>query len=135
MCGALGVDGPGRGSSPAALYAPGFDRARIAGLGPRSSSPPRNATRTSVRQILRPGGVGWGTGRRGRARAFQWRPGTLPVAAAGAFFLSAPVVLESLVETLSAAGFEAAVCPVPEPVRGAVVAVLAGRAYEAGGSA
>ena len=127
---ARGVGGPGRIVS--ALYAPDFDRTRIAALAVDVLTAARLDPEVG-RQILGPGGRALGEQVLAVARALEWKPSPLPLAAAGGFLLSAPAVLESLVDAVTAGGFAPAVVPVPEPVRGAVV--LADRAYRSDASA
>jgi len=48
-------------------------------------------------------------------------PGAPPLATDGGFLLSAPMVLQEMIDGLTRRGYDVAVTPVPDPVRGAVV--------------
>jgi len=63
------------------------------------------------------------------ARALGWPSGVLPLATAGGFLLSATIVRQEMIDGLTRRGYQVAVTPVPDPVRGAVI--LAERALAA----
>ena len=123
LCDALGVS-----SAPSivsALYAPGFDRTRIAALAPSVLAAAEHEPGLNDR-LLRPAGEALGAQARAVARALGFGPGPLPLALAGGFLLSAEAVSRAMIDDLTGAGFEVDPAPVADPVRGAVV--LAGRA-------
>jgi N-acetylglucosamine kinase-like BadF-type ATPase len=126
LCRALDLPGPGHLIS--ALYAPGFDRARVAALAPAVLEAAAEDP-AITREILRPAGSDLAEMVRAVAEALGWDGGGLPLAMAGGFLLSAPAVAQSLLDHLAAGGYEPIPAPVPEPALGAVV--LAERALGA----
>jgi N-acetylglucosamine kinase-like BadF-type ATPase len=128
LCTAMGVAAPPQIVST--LYGPGFDRARIAALAPAVLDAARDDSEV-VDQILRPAGLALAEMVLAVARALGLPPGSLPLATAGGFLLSAADVAQALLDGLARAGFSAVATPVPEPVRGAVV--IAEREWSAPG--
>jgi N-acetylglucosamine kinase-like BadF-type ATPase len=128
LCRAFGADTPA-GVVPA-LYAPGFDRTRIAALAPvvldAAGSDPDVAGR-----ILPAAGRALAEQVMAVARALGWTSGPLPLAMAGGFLLAAAPVTQALLDALGAAGYQVTATPVPEPVLGAVV--IARRAWHDAG--
>jgi N-acetylglucosamine kinase-like BadF-type ATPase len=122
MCDALGITEPGQIVS--AIYAPGFDRARVAALAPAVLDAAR-VDPALVALLLEPAGSALAEMVDAVAGALGWSGGRLPLALAGSFLLSATAVAEGLVAALRRRGFDPETTPVPDPVRGALV--LAGR--------
>jgi N-acetylglucosamine kinase-like BadF-type ATPase len=130
MCTALGVPAPG--DIVSAVYAPGFDRARIAALAPTVLE----ATRLDpalVAILLEPAGKELAEILLAVARALEWPAGKVPVALAGSFLLAAEEVSRALLDGLRRSGYEPEATAVPEPVQGALI--LAGRALHEGRNA
>jgi N-acetylglucosamine kinase-like BadF-type ATPase len=127
LCAALGVVGPS--AIVSAIYAPGYDRARIAGLAPAVLDAARDDPEL-VMTLLEPAGSALAEIVVAVARALEWSPGEVPLALAGSFLLGAADVSHALIDRLRRVGFEAVPAPVPEPVRGALI--LAGRALHDG---
>jgi N-acetylglucosamine kinase-like BadF-type ATPase len=123
LCRALDIPGPGHLVS--ALYAPGFDRSRVAALAPAVVAAAAEDA-ALVREILGPAGSGLAVMVRAAAQALGWAGGVLPLAMAGGFLLSAPAVTQSLLDELRAGGYDPIPAAVPEPALGAVL--LADRA-------
>jgi N-acetylglucosamine kinase-like BadF-type ATPase len=126
LCQALGVDSPSQ--IVTAIYAPDFDRARMAALAPMvliacAASP------EDERRLLSPAGAALAEMSIAVAKALGWPSGPLPLGAAGGFLLSAPAVLDAMIDGLNQAGYQPAVTRVADPVRGAVL--LAERALAA----
>jgi len=118
LCAALGVT---QGSQiVASIYSPEFDRARIASLAPEvlavCAESPEGAQR-----LLAPAGEALAEMVVAVARSLGWLSGVLPLAVAGGFLLSAPAVLQAMTDGLTQQGYQSAVTPVPDPVRGAVL--------------
>jgi N-acetylglucosamine kinase-like BadF-type ATPase len=118
LCQALAIDGPSQLVS--AIYAPGFDRARIAGLAPSVVAAAEDDP-TLVDEILAPAGRELADAVGAVARALDWHGGRLPLAMAGGFLLSTPIVVRNLLDHLARAGYDADPTPVAEPVEGALV--------------
>jgi N-acetylglucosamine kinase-like BadF-type ATPase len=118
MCEALGVDVPPL--IVPVLYAPGFDRARIAALAPIVLDAAA-ADPMLVDLILRPAGAALAEQALAVARALGWQTGPLPLAMAGGFLLSAADVSRALVDGLSRAGYDVRPTHVAEPVKGALI--------------
>lgn len=117
LCEALGVEVPSRIVS--ALHAPGMDRTKIAGLAPvvlvvAESDP-------EVGAILARAGESLAELAAAVARSLSFEGGPFPLAMAGGFLLSAPLVASSLLAALEREGLRAVVTTVGEPVLGAVV--------------
>ena len=123
LCRALGAGSPAL--IVPALYAPGFDRTRIAALAPEVLRA-CDADPSLTTLLLVPAGAALGAQALAVARSLRWPLGGLPLALAGGFLLTAPAVSRALIDTVSAAGYRASVEFVAEPVLGAVV--LADRA-------
>ncbi len=126
LCAALGVTQASQ--IVMTIYAPEFDRSRMAALAPdvlaACATSPEDAQR-----LLTPAGAALAEMVVAAARSLGWLSGTLPLAAAGGFLLSATPVLQALIEGLARQGYQPSVTHVPDPVRGAVV--LAERALAA----
>jgi N-acetylglucosamine kinase-like BadF-type ATPase len=125
MCAALGVAEVSQIVS--ALYAPEFDRTRIASLAPQVLAACAESPDDSKR-LLEPAGEALAETIAAVARSLGWTGGALPVGMAGSFLLSAQPVREALIRGLENRGYLPEVTPVPDPVRGAVI--LAGRAAQ-----
>jgi N-acetylglucosamine kinase-like BadF-type ATPase len=126
LCAALGVTQLSQ--IVTALYAPDFSRARIAALAPEVLAACREAPEDGHR-LLVPAGRALAEMVTAVARSLGWLSGVLPLAAAGSFLLSATVVHQAMVDGLVQQGYQPAVTPVPDPVRGALI--LAERALNA----
>jgi N-acetylglucosamine kinase-like BadF-type ATPase len=118
LCSALGISGPDQLVS--ALYAPGFDRSKIAALAPAVLA--AAALDPSIAEgLLRPAGAELAAMAIAAAQAIGWNSGPLPLAMAGGFLLSSEVVRQALVDQLRVHGFDPVAAPVTEPARGALV--------------
>jgi N-acetylglucosamine kinase-like BadF-type ATPase len=122
LCNALGIAGPADLIS--AVYAPGFDRTLIAALAPvivtaaeddpfvaeGILNPATNDLAEVVITVAHR--LGW----------HEWdRQAPLPLAMAGSFLLSAPIVWEGLLSALQSMGLAVEATPVPDPVQGAII--------------
>ena len=118
VCRAVGVADPS--GLVSAVYAPGFDRARIAAIAPAivhaAQSEPAIA-----RDLLVPAGRALAEAARAVAERLGLPREQLPLALAGGFLLSADPVAESLCAALGEAGYDLAPRRVDDPVRGALV--------------
>jgi N-acetylglucosamine kinase-like BadF-type ATPase len=103
-----------------AIYAPDFNRARIASLASEVLAACAEATDDGAR-LLVPAGAALAEIVAAAARSLGWSSGVLPVAVAGGFLLSATAVRQALIDGLTRRGYQPAVIPVPDPVRGAVI--------------
>lgn len=117
LCTTLGVTQPSQ--IVTAIYAPDFDRARMAALAPEVLAACAASPDDSHR-LLAPAGAALGEMAIAVARSLGWFTGELPLAVAGGFLLSAPAVLDAMLDRLTRAGYRVASSPVPDPVRGAV---------------
>jgi N-acetylglucosamine kinase-like BadF-type ATPase len=121
LCHALGISGPSELVS--AIYAPGFDRTLIAALAPvivtaaeddpfvaeSILNPATNDLAELVMTVARR--LGW----------HEWDyQGPLPLAMAGGFLLSAPIVYQGLLSSLESMGLSVDATQVPDPVLGAI---------------
>jgi N-acetylglucosamine kinase-like BadF-type ATPase len=118
LCRALGISGPDQLVS--ALYAPGFDRSKIAALAPAVLAA-ADLDPSTVKELLRPAGTELAVMAIAAAQAVGWNSGRLPLATAGGFLLSSEVVSQALEVELRAHGYEPIPAPVTEPARGALV--------------
>ncbi len=118
LCAALGVVEASQ--IVTTLYSSGFDRARIASLAPAVLVACTEAPEFGQR-LLVPAGAALADTVAAVARALGWLSGELPLAAAGGFLLSATTVFHEMIDSLSRRGYQVAVTPVSEPVRGAVI--------------
>ncbi|WP_165219880.1 N-acetylglucosamine kinase [Aquisphaera insulae] len=118
VCEALSISGPE--SLVRTVYAPGFDRPRIAGLAPAILAAAQFDPAIGD-EILRPAGLELARMARAAAQVLGWTHGPLDLALAGGFLLSASVVRDALLEDLRAQGYEPAATLVPEPAVGALV--------------
>lgn len=124
ICEGLGIKGPEGLIS--AVYAPGIDRTTLAGLAPSIIDAAKRDP--SVNDLLlRPAGRELGETAAAAARALGWTSGPLPLGLAGGFLLSAPVVVEAMLEDLKSRGYDPQPTLVQEPARGALA--LARRDY------
>lgn len=121
LCEALGVAAPS--AIVSILYAPGFDRTKIAGLAPVVLASAELDPEITPR-ILQPAGVALAEQVLAVCRSLNWPPGPLPLALAGSFLLGATAVSTALIARLTAAGYEPAPAAVSDPVRGAVAIAL-----------
>ncbi|HZW32302.1 MAG TPA: BadF/BadG/BcrA/BcrD ATPase family protein [Isosphaeraceae bacterium] len=128
LCAALGVAQPSQ--IVTALYAPGFDRARVAAMAPEVLAACAAAPEDAAR-LLVPAGAALAAMVAAVAQALGWSSGELPLAAAGSFLLSATAVRQAMSDDLVRRGYQPAVTPVPDPARGAVI--LAERALAGDG--
>jgi len=126
LCRALGAAPASR--IVTALYAPDFNRARIAALAPEVLAACAEAPDDGAR-LLAPAGAALAEMVAAVARSLGWPSGVLPLAAAGGFLLSAATVRQAMIDGLTRQGYQPAVTPVPDPARGAVI--LAERALAA----
>lgn len=122
LCRSSRVETPSRIVS--ALYAPGLDRTRIAGLAPEVLAAARDDP-GSVAPIFRDEGVALAEPVAAVARALGLDRDGLPLAMVGGFLLSAGAVSAAIRGTLADQGFRVVATAVPEPVLGAIL--LAGR--------
>ena len=89
LCIALGISGPDQIVS--ALYAPEFDRSKIAALAPAVLAAAA-LDPSIVDEFLRPAGSELALMAIAAARAVGWNSGPLPLAMAGGFLLSSEVI-------------------------------------------
>lgn len=124
VCEAAGVDDPS--GLVSAIYAPGFDRAKIAALVPAIV---RAALREPAiaRDLLVPAGKALADAARAVAERLGLPRTELPLAMAGGFLISAEPVAEALLASLASAGYHVVARRVDDPVRGALI--LAKRAF------
>ncbi len=118
LCAALGVVEASQ--IVTTLYSSGFDRARIASLAPEVLAA-CNEVPECGQQLLVSAGAALADTVAAVARALGWPSGELPLATAGGFLLSATTVFREMINGLSRRGYQVAVAPVSEPVRGAVI--------------
>jgi N-acetylglucosamine kinase-like BadF-type ATPase len=118
MCSLLGVTCPAQ--IVTTIYAPGFDRARIASLAPEVLAACALAPEIGER-LLVPAGAELAQIVGAVARTLGWSSGPLPLAVAGGFLLSATVVRHGMIDNLSRQGYQVDVALVTEPVRGAII--------------
>ncbi|GAC1301571.1 MAG: hypothetical protein NVSMB14_11300 [Isosphaeraceae bacterium] len=126
LCRAIEVDDPAAFVS--VLYAPGWDRAKIASLAPAvvKAAEDDDEVRDS---ILKVAGRELALAAAAVARALDWSEPTLPLAIAGSFVLGCSIVEKSLLEHLpTIAHFNVNPSRVPHPVLGAIA--LATRALD-----
>lgn len=102
------------------IYGRGFDRTFFAGLAPAvvaaSADDPSIAA-----EILEPAGVELARMVAAVARNLGWEVGPLPLAMAGGFLLSTPIVSRAMLAQLAVDGYDVRAEPVAEPVRGALI--------------
>ena len=118
LCRALSVPDPHRIVS--ALYAPEFDRTRIASLAPavlEAAAMDAEVAET----LLKPAGEALAEQAAAAATAFGVSSGALPLAMAGGFILSSPAVISAMLDSLGRRGFEVTAKAVHDPVEGAIV--------------
>jgi N-acetylglucosamine kinase-like BadF-type ATPase len=118
VCAALGVTEASQ--IVTTIYSPEFSRARIASLAPEVLAACTEAPETGE-QLLIPAGAALAETVAAVARSLGWASGVLPLAVAGGFLLSAAIVRQGMVDNLSRRGYQVAMTPVAEPVRGAVI--------------
>jgi N-acetylglucosamine kinase-like BadF-type ATPase len=128
LCAALGVSEPAQ--IVTAIYSPEFGRAQLAALAPAVLAA-RDDDIEVIPRLLIPAGAALAEMVVAVARSLGWQAGPLAVAAAGSFLLSASVVLEEMVSSITRQGYRVTLTPVAHPVQGALV--LAERAMSAGG--
>ncbi len=117
LCLALGVSTPSQ--IPTALYAPGCDRARIAGLAPEVIAASREDPEAVV-PLLEAAGRCLAEQIVAVARALDLPRSGLPLALAGGFLLSADVVSAAMIHALASSGYGVTTTSVPDPVQGAI---------------
>lgn len=113
----LGIGGPSELVS--AIYREGFDRTRIAALAAQVVLAADDGS-LLAREVLFQAGVDLAEMVATVARRLEWPLGSLPLAIAGGFIISTPLVKYTLRDRLAADGFQAETTEVAEPVRGAV---------------
>jgi N-acetylglucosamine kinase-like BadF-type ATPase len=118
LCAALGVSCPEQIVST--LYAPEFDRSKIAALAPAVLAA-AELDPAVADDLLRPAGSELALMAIAAAGALGWRSGPVPLAMAGGFLLSSKIIRQSLEDDLRIHGFEPVSAPVIEPARGALV--------------
>ena len=118
VCAALGVTEASQ--IVTTIYSPEFSRARIASLAPEVLAACTEAPETGE-QLLVPAGAALAETVAAVARSLGWASGVLPLAVAGGFLLSAAIVRQGMVDDLSRRGYQVAMTPVADPVRGAVI--------------
>jgi N-acetylglucosamine kinase-like BadF-type ATPase len=127
LCDALGVAGPI--GLVSAVYAPGCDRTRLAGLAPAVLAAAVEDPALNDR-LVRPAGRALAETAAAAARALGWTSGDLPLGFSGGFLLSSPVVAEALLDGLRERGYNPQPTRVEEPAEGALI--LARRDHDGG---
>ena len=117
LCAALGVSKPAEIITT--IYSPEFNRSQIASLAPVVLAAVDDDTEV-IPRVLIPAGAALAELVVAVARSLGWQSGTLAVAAAGGFLLSASVVRQEMVEGIIRQGYEVTLTPVANPVWGAV---------------
>jgi N-acetylglucosamine kinase-like BadF-type ATPase len=102
------------------IYSAEFSRARIASLAPVVLAACAEAPDTGE-QLLIPAGAALAETVAAVARSLDWTSGVLPLAVAGGFLLSAAIVRQTMIDDLTRRGYQVAMTPVADPVRGAVI--------------
>jgi N-acetylglucosamine kinase-like BadF-type ATPase len=125
LCRALGI--PGTDRLVSTLYAPGFDRSRIAALAPAVLAAAVD-DHSIDRELLHPAGEELAEMAISVAQSLGWFSGSLRLALAGGFLLSSDAVRQSLLGHLGAWGYDPRATEVHEPALGAIV--LAKRSLE-----
>lgn len=118
LCRAVGVAVPSELVS--AIYAPPFDRTRIAALAPVVVAAAAEDP-TITDELLEPAGRELAEAVAAVARKLNWSGGPIPLALAGGFILATEQVFQSLLAHLERLGYAPACARVDEPVRGALV--------------
>ena len=117
ICKALGIKDPSELVS--AIYAPGFDRAKIAALAPAvleaaDKDPALNVT------LLARAGMDLAAMAIAAAGSLGWKSGDLPIGLSGGFLLASGVVQHVLIQELEKRDFQPIVQLVKEPAHGAL---------------
>ena len=118
LCRALSVPDPDRMVS--ALYAPEFDRTRIAALAPAVLEAAKRDPKVAD-TLLRPAGEALAEQAAAAAASLGMTSGLLPLAMAGGFLLSSQVISTALLEALQRRGYQVTSKAVHDPVEGALV--------------
>jgi N-acetylglucosamine kinase-like BadF-type ATPase len=118
LCAALGVIEASQ--IVTTIYSPGFSRTRIASLAPEVLAACAEVPKTGE-QLLIPAGAALAETVAAVARSLGWTSGVLPLAMAGGFLLSAAIVQQRMLDDLTRRGYQVAIAPVADPVRGAVI--------------
>jgi N-acetylmuramic acid 6-phosphate etherase len=118
LCTALGVTSASQ--IVTAIYSPEFTRARIASIAPEVLAACTLSPETGE-SLLTAAGAALGETVAAVARSLGWTTGTLPLAMAGSFLLSATVVRQKLIDDLDDRGYTVAAITVADPARGAVI--------------
>ena len=118
VCAALGVTEVSQ--IVTTIYSPEFSRARIASLAPEVLAACAEDPETGE-QLLIPAGAALAETIAAVARSLGWTSGTLPLAAAGGFLLSAAIVRHTMIDDLTRREYQVAMTPVADPVRGAII--------------
>lgn len=127
LCEALGVSGPV--GLVSAVYAPGCDRARIAGLAPAVlAAAAKDSTIDDL--LVRPAGRELAESAAAAARALGWTGGDLPLGLSGGFLLSSTVLADALLDGLRGRGYSPSPTRVDLPAEGALI--LARRDHDGG---
>jgi N-acetylglucosamine kinase-like BadF-type ATPase len=118
LCSALGVADVSH--IVPVIYAPDFNRTRIASLAPEVLAACALEPEAGQR-LLVPAGAALAEMIVAVARALGWSSGSLPLAVAGGFLLSATIVREAMIDSLVRQGYQPGVTLVAEPARGALI--------------
>lgn len=130
VCRALKIDGPGKIVS--AVYAPGVDRTRIAGLVPAVMEAVAKDP-ALVDLLIKPAARDLGETAAAAARSLGWHSGPLPIGLAGGFLVAAKPLAEALLEDLRARGYDPTATLVEEPAEGGLNLARRAHAGEAVG--
>jgi N-acetylglucosamine kinase-like BadF-type ATPase len=115
ICKALKIDGPGKIVS--AVYAPGMDRTRIAGLVPAVMEAAAKDP-TLIDRLIKPAARDLAETAAAAARSLGWNSGPLPIGLAGGFLVSAGPLVDALLDDLRARGYDPSPTFVEEPAEG-----------------
>jgi N-acetylglucosamine kinase-like BadF-type ATPase len=118
LCRALGAAQPAQ--IVTAIYAPDCARARIAAMAPEALAACNESPDDGAR-LLVPAGAALAETVAAVARSLGWSSGSLPLAAAGGFILSATALRQAMIDALDQRGYQPSLTLVPDPVRGAVI--------------
>ncbi|WP_337175737.1 BadF/BadG/BcrA/BcrD ATPase family protein [Paludisphaera sp.] len=130
ICKALQIDGPGKIVS--AVYAPGMDRTRIAGLVPAVMEAAEKDP-TLIDRLIKPAARDLAEAAAAAARSLGWHSGPLPIGLAGGFLVSAGPLVDALLDDLRSRGYEPSHSFVEEPAEGGLRLARRAHAGEAVG--
>jgi N-acetylglucosamine kinase-like BadF-type ATPase len=117
ICQALDISEPS--GLVTAIYANGFDRARIAALAP-SVLAAASKDPSIIDDIIIPAGRELGETVAAVARKLEWVGGPLHLAMAGSFLLSSAELQQSVIHDLTTRGYQVMAREVANPVEGAI---------------